>query len=78
VYTVKVSGAGSFLLEALVIGHTSRGQRLVGVGSAPVTVVVKWARAPWPAVCEAESTDGVVRPVESACAQRGSWPSRFQ
>jgi hypothetical protein len=41
VYTVKVSGAGSFLLEALVIGHTSRGQRLVGVGSAPVTVVVK-------------------------------------
>ncbi len=40
-YTVKVNGTGSFLLEALVIGHTSRGQRLVGVGSAPITVVAK-------------------------------------
>ncbi len=40
-YELKVKGVGSFLLEALVIGHTSRGQRLVGVGSAPITVLVK-------------------------------------
>ena len=40
-YELRVKGAGAFLLEALVIGHTSRGQRLTGVGSTPITVVVK-------------------------------------
>lgn len=40
-YKLNVKGVGSFLLEALVIGHTSRGQRLLGVGSAPITVVLK-------------------------------------
>jgi hypothetical protein len=37
-YKLTVKGSGSFLVEALVIGHTTRGQRLVGVGSAPLTV----------------------------------------